>query len=122
MREGCDLLEANALLQKSKKGKLPIITQSGLLVAMVSRTDIKKNVEFPNATKVRMQKFHALYSRKRLLDFRVAVGSGEQGPPGRCCHRHAAQRQGACPSSCRCWHLVSNSNSMTRVHVWQFTC
>ncbi|CAE7198098.1 impdh [Symbiodinium sp. CCMP2592] len=56
MREGCDLLEANALLQKSKKGKLPIITQSGLLVAMVSRTDIKKNVEFPNATKEAVNK------------------------------------------------------------------
>lgn len=27
------------------------MTESGLLVAMVSRTDIKKNVEFPNATK-----------------------------------------------------------------------
>ncbi|CAE7690497.1 impdh [Symbiodinium necroappetens] len=56
MREGCDLLEANALLQKSKKGKLPIMTQSGLLVAMVSRTDIKKNVEFPNATKEAVNK------------------------------------------------------------------
>ena len=36
-----------------RKGKLPIITDSGLLVAMVSRTDIKKNVEFPHATKAK---------------------------------------------------------------------
>jgi len=51
MLEGCDLLQANSLLQTSKKGKLPIVTKSGLFIAMVSRTDIKKNVEFPNATK-----------------------------------------------------------------------
>ena len=42
-----------ACFQTFRKGKLPIVTPSGLLVAMVSRTDIKKNVEFPHATKAR---------------------------------------------------------------------
>merc|ERR1740130_1447223 len=50
-QEGCSLLEAHETLSKSKKGKLPIITKSGNLVALVSRSDMHKRFDFPNATK-----------------------------------------------------------------------
>lgn len=49
--EGITLQEANNILHNTKVGKLPIVDKNFKLKSLVSRSDLKKNRDFPNATK-----------------------------------------------------------------------
>ena len=51
-RTGISLSEANDILRKSKKGKLPVVDTDGNLVSLVSRADLMKNLHYPLASKL----------------------------------------------------------------------
>ncbi len=77
---GITLVEGNKILKESKKGKLPIVDKDGNLVSLMSRNDLLKNKDFPNASKNRQKQLIAGASistrdedRERLAEL-VKVG------------------------------------------------
>ena len=51
VKHGISLADARQVVLDSKKGKIPVVSADGNLVALITRSDIVHNQEFPNASK-----------------------------------------------------------------------
>jgi IMP dehydrogenase len=81
-RSGMSLAEANATLQEKKVGKLPIVdAASGVLTSLVSRKDLLKNRDFPNALKETQRDATPRNARRG----RSFAGDGEPLSPSPAC-------------------------------------